>query len=375
MLTPALYLEAYFETFMVTMAIAWCATYMWNPEIISRNRLRDIVGYNNLCVGFDTEPARSLTAPGFCLMGYFGIRYVNLDAVRAEMMHRETRAVFKLSPYKRLLKSVANSAFAGVCLLLPVLLIVTPTSNLYDTSRDDLQMHFGIFVLFIIASYGVVLAHFVSARQVRFASKVWFGCFSVLTFGVCLCGRFAVGGYDFDACPSIQRGDHNILLRPDGSALFPDTLGDAKCVQTPTVPVGLMSFLDFGWFTFLCMTTLYLPHAASIRFKYKLVQPETKQALRKFKAAGMIEALRARRGDPTRLRRSSCRTGDESAALERISESNLFARAEKSLVSMGSAFFGRELREERSCKQMTRGRGMKEKPPSRRSVRSSLQRV
>ena len=40
---------------------------MWNPDIISQNRLRDIVGYNNICVGFDTEPARSISAPGFAL--------------------------------------------------------------------------------------------------------------------------------------------------------------------------------------------------------------------------------------------------------------------------------------------------------------------
>lgn len=214
--------------------------------------------------------------------------------MRAEMMARDKREAFRLFGYKRLLKGVANTAFAGVCVVLPMLLIVTPTSNLYDPSRDDLQLHFGIFVVFIIVSYSVVLAHFISARQVTTPSWVWFTGFSILTLGVCVCGRIAVGTYDFGRCPSAARGDHGIQKRPDGSPIWPDTAGDAECIQSLVVPVPLMATLDFGWFAFLCMTTLFLPHAASIRFNYKLVQPETKHALRKFRAAALLEVVRAR---------------------------------------------------------------------------------
>ena len=153
-------------------------------------------------------------------------------------------------------------------------------------------MHFGIFVIFIVVAYATIMGHFVNAKRVNLASRIWFGFFTFQTVGIVICGRIAVGGYDFTAetgCPSTLRGDHGLLKRLDGSPLWPDTAGDARCLQTPTVPWGLMAFLDFGWFALLCITTLFLPHAATIRFNYKLVHPETKRALRKFKAAGMLQ--------------------------------------------------------------------------------------
>ena len=46
----------------------------FNPQIIYRNRIKDLVGYNNVCVGFDSEPARTAMGPCFCLQSYFGLR-------------------------------------------------------------------------------------------------------------------------------------------------------------------------------------------------------------------------------------------------------------------------------------------------------------
>ena len=93
MFGPCSDLEAYFETFMLTMAVAWTATYMWNPTIIYQNRLRDIVGYNNLCVGFDTDPARSIVAPGFALMGYFVLRTHSTPVLRIAHLYCMLHAI------------------------------------------------------------------------------------------------------------------------------------------------------------------------------------------------------------------------------------------------------------------------------------------
>ena len=71
--------------FIITMAVSWTLTLMYNPNVLASNRLKDMVGYNNLCVGFDTEPARTVATPLFALMAYFGIRYVALDGVAADM--------------------------------------------------------------------------------------------------------------------------------------------------------------------------------------------------------------------------------------------------------------------------------------------------
>ena len=114
-------------------------------------------------------------------------------------------------------------------------------------------------------------------EHITLASKVWIGCFSVLTFLVLVLGRLTVGAYDFERCPDLQRGDPLTKL-PDGTPVFPDSLGDAECLQAPLVPVPLMATVDFGWFACLVLTTAFLPRSGSIYFTLKLVQPGTKPA-------------------------------------------------------------------------------------------------
>ena len=60
-------------------------------------------------------------------MGYFGIRYVTLDSLRAEIMKRDTREIFSTTKYKHLLKTVTNSAFVCVCLILPLVCLSART--------------------------------------------------------------------------------------------------------------------------------------------------------------------------------------------------------------------------------------------------------
>ena len=167
---------------------------MYNPDIVKSNRLKDIVGYSNMCVGFDTEPARTFAGPGFVLMSYFGIRFVsvesNISAIRSRDQRKSFRVVATLSKFK----SVVTFFFGLLCLLLPVLLIVTPTSNLHSQpTRDDLLIHFGIFVVFILVSWFMVLARFIEAEIVSRPSKIWFGMFSFMTWAVLILGRVSVG--------------------------------------------------------------------------------------------------------------------------------------------------------------------------------------
>lgn len=106
-IVPERYLEAFFEQFILSMIIAWTLTCLYNPDIISRNRLRDIVGYNNVCVGFDSEPARSVMVPMFCFQSYLGIRYVHLDSMRAEIHSRDV-GYKKLARHKRYARIGSN---------------------------------------------------------------------------------------------------------------------------------------------------------------------------------------------------------------------------------------------------------------------------
>lgn len=67
---PKAYLQASFEVFILMLALCWILTAWFNPSIMDSNRIRDVFGYNNVCVGFDTVPARYFAQPLMCLQGY-----------------------------------------------------------------------------------------------------------------------------------------------------------------------------------------------------------------------------------------------------------------------------------------------------------------
>merc|ERR1712070_983239 len=68
------------------LALCWIVTVSsYNSGIIDSNRIKDVFGYNNVCVGFDTTPSRYFAQPLMCLQGFFGIRYATLDTLRADI--------------------------------------------------------------------------------------------------------------------------------------------------------------------------------------------------------------------------------------------------------------------------------------------------
>ena len=55
---PKKYLQASFEVFLSMLVVSWAATLAFNTDIVESNRIKDVFGYNNVCVGFDMEPAK-----------------------------------------------------------------------------------------------------------------------------------------------------------------------------------------------------------------------------------------------------------------------------------------------------------------------------
>ena len=85
MIVPELYLQGAGEAFTLTILVSWAVTLAYNPAIVERNLLKDLVGYNNVCVGFDAAPARYVAVPLFALVSFLAVRYVNLDSLRAQL--------------------------------------------------------------------------------------------------------------------------------------------------------------------------------------------------------------------------------------------------------------------------------------------------
>ena len=60
---PERYLEAAGECFILMIGVSWALTMAFNPDVTRDNKLLDRVGYNNMCVGFDSPPARYVAMP------------------------------------------------------------------------------------------------------------------------------------------------------------------------------------------------------------------------------------------------------------------------------------------------------------------------
>ena len=255
---PELYLDASFEVFLFMIACTWITTCIWNPNILlaskGGNRINDIFAYNNVCVGFDTPPARYVAQPLFALQSFLGVRFGNLDLLR---LHLEWRAgrVDKPVAY---FNATMDILFMGTMLLWPMLLIITP-----DAGGFGLNYHFYVYVIFVVIMYLTILAQFGTAQMIPLISKIWVGVYGGWTLLLLLIGFVGFNGYDYKRCPS----DEVKLFYANGTHA-------EYCQQDPAIPVGLMSVLDYGWFILLLFTTPLLPYSPALNVPISLVIDE-----------------------------------------------------------------------------------------------------
>lgn len=254
---PELYLEASFETFLFMVACTWVTTCIWNPDVLlaskGGNRINDIFSYNNVCVGFDTSPARYVAQPLFALQSFLGVRFGNLDLLRLNLEWIAGR-VDKIPFY---FSATMDILFMATMLLWPMLLIITP-----DSGGFGLNYHFYVYVIFVVIMYLTILAQFTTAPKhlVPLISKIWVGVYGVWTLLLLLIGFVAFNSYDYARCPSDQVN----VFRANGTHA-------EYCQQDPAVPVAIMSVLDYGWFILLLFATPLLPYSPALNIPVSLV--------------------------------------------------------------------------------------------------------
>jgi len=153
---PERYLEAAGETFILMIAVSWILTWLFNPEVIHSNALKDRVGYNNMCVGFDSPPARYVAMPLQVLQAYLAVRYVSWDSARAVLeKHRLTESQY-------LFTRITNWTYGGFMVCFPVLLVVTPEVSVVG--------HTYLFFAMIVVSFSVIAANFWEAKAITTAT-------------------------------------------------------------------------------------------------------------------------------------------------------------------------------------------------------------
>lgn len=231
-LVPSLYFKAAGEALFLCLSFSWIITLAFNPDFVGNNPVKARLGYNNVCVGFDSSPSRYVATPLLLLVIYLGIRFVFLDTLRAHLernIHTKSQFIFTV---------VANCVgFIGFMLLMMIIVLDPITSDFG---------HLGFFIQFIVARWVVIAANFYEAPEAPGLTKpqVMFLVFYTLI---------------------------SIILPILYIVDFADYNSDEDGSGGPALPWGLVAFFDMCWFVCLPATTYFLPPAPSIHVDYSLV--------------------------------------------------------------------------------------------------------
>uniref|UniRef100_A0A7R9XYD2 Uncharacterized protein n=1 Tax=Prasinoderma coloniale TaxID=156133 RepID=A0A7R9XYD2_9VIRI len=231
--TPEHYMGAAGELLALMCATCWAVTGVFRPGLVADNPLRDRLGYNTVCVGFDTQPARALALPFVTLIAFHNMRYCELDTLRARLelvAGRSTRAKVRATAW-------GNGLYFAGSAVLGLFLVVSPF--------EDLWVHFWSFMLVVVLRWFSVAANFYEGGGVATCTRAQLAFLASYTSCTALIPVLAT--LDFAAYDSRVGG-----------------------MQTPPVPALVLASLDYAWFVLTALTKEYLPAQPSIQATWEL---------------------------------------------------------------------------------------------------------
>mmetsp|Transcript_134486 Transcript_134486/g.339712 ORF Transcript_134486/g.339712 Transcript_134486/m.339712 type:complete len:262 (-) Transcript_134486:45-830(-) len=228
---PESYGAAGGELLVITMILSWALTYFFNHDVIESNPLKDRVGYNNLCVGWDTNPAKYVAAPLFAFIIFIESRYCQLDYWRAHLD-------ISLRPFQRTACAISNAVGALSWMGAIGIFSINP--------MESATGHIASFVQLCIGMYICFACNFIET-DVKYhprGSWVFLGFFTVITIGFGICAMLQALLYDAE----------NNVMGP--------------------VPWQVMCSLDYAYFACMALQGPFRPAAPSLTADYKLVSDD-----------------------------------------------------------------------------------------------------
>ena len=207
---PTLYLKAAGEGLFLTLLLSWLLTWIFQPHIIEKNPLKDRLGYNNVCIGWDVPPANYVASVLWIPVAYLALRFCFMVSVR-----------FSLDPGSSRFMHYANVSFAVAVCLFTLCLVIPPTTSVWGHTLP--------FCSYIVARFLVVYA---------LALKEW----DTMSLG--------------DHCFIYYYGFVSVVLPIIYLSEF--TYYAMAGVKSPW-PWILTFVLDYSWFACLALTSKVLP--------------------------------------------------------------------------------------------------------------------
>mmetsp|Transcript_97915 Transcript_97915/g.277131 ORF Transcript_97915/g.277131 Transcript_97915/m.277131 type:complete len:1076 (+) Transcript_97915:79-3306(+) len=230
-LRPEEYAGAAGEVLVVALASGWALTYFFNHQVIEDNILKKIVGYNNLCVGWDEPPAVYFAAPLYLVIIYCYIRFMHLDTFRMKL----TPAITSM---QRRTVLISNSLTAIAFALSFQLMVIGPMQSAMG--------HSCAFIVLIIAFYFYYLSNFLEVDVKYHPQGV--GVFIIF---------YGIAAFGFSFC-----------------ALYQLFAFDRETSEPGRISPRLIQLLDYSWFLCIGLSSWFSPRAPSILHKSALAPGE-----------------------------------------------------------------------------------------------------
>jgi len=264
--TPEHYGGAGGELLVLAMIISWCLTLISDQHFVHHNPLKDRVGYNNLCVGWDEPPARYVAAPIFAMVVYFNVRYMYLDVARAKLFNTFYPEGHEFYISRKEINVVwAADSLNCLSFCFSTLIFVVRPMNIHMGPTED---HFDYPLWHTVSFIQLVICQYIS-----YAANMWStpnsthkaGCWIFLViFGV-VCTGFATTGltqmimYDCE-------GDCKTAGIKQADGTTPGKRGP--------VPWWLTACFDYSWFLCMALQGHFRPRAPSVSVKMELSSDE-----------------------------------------------------------------------------------------------------
>jgi len=243
---PELYLKAAGELLFILLALCWAITMTTGSRaFVANNPLLDRVGYNNLCIGFDTSPAREVGQLLYYPLVYMAIRFAWTDMQRTKLTEDQlTPGVARLAMWADVLYMISVCVFG-------LIFVVPPMVSMWG--------HTFLFHQYILARLLVAWTNIYEYNATRtVATKTW--CFmwvyTVASIGSVLCCELSYAMFDLHNCGRVQVGSN--------------CMPDLQKPQAPYIPWYITAFFDYLWFVCLAVGSFYMPLAEVICLTFEI---------------------------------------------------------------------------------------------------------